>query len=84
MFLYTPQLKNVLPHSYVVQQEMLWVNNILLIEEKTKLTSKCTNTDANGLTVIGSVLYISYNRKMAASFCVGSGNKSLFCNIKTC
>lgn len=48
-----------------------------------KLTKRWTKTDANGLTDTGSVRYISYSKKMAASFWVGWGSKSWFCNNST-
>ena len=52
-------------------------------KENLKLTNKWTNTEAKGLAEIGSVLYISYRRKIAANFWVGWGNKSLFCSNST-
>lgn len=47
------------------------------------LTSKWMKTEANGFAWIGSVLYISYKRKTAISFCSCLGSISLFCNNNT-
>ena len=57
--------------------------DIYYLVRNLKLTNKWTNTEVKGLAEIGSVLYISYNRKIAANFWVGWGNKSLFCSRST-